>query len=159
LCKAAGAETRRQSKVYRTAPTKITNSDKYTIAIAQNKCYEVLFDSEHNRVYLTIKGYWKNKEAVPHFVEDIQKVLKLTQPGFSLLSDLRTMITHPQGLKNLHLEVQALLTDAGLAKAACVEPTDRIAHLQVEDLNNKSRLHTRNFYSYTEAEAWLNALR
>lgn len=137
--------------------SKNTNSDKYTIAIAQNKCYEVLFNREHNRVYLTIKGYWKNKEAVPHFVEDIQKALKLTQPGFSLLSDLRTMITHPQGLKSLHLEAQALLTEAGLAKAACVEPTDHIAHLQVEDLSNKSRLHARNFITYTEAEEWLDA--
>jgi hypothetical protein len=131
--------------------------NEYKIIIAQNSCYEIMYESVLNRIYLTVKGFWKNKEAVPEYLEDVQKALKLTQPGFSLLSDMSTMITHPQRLSSLHLEVHKLLKQAGLTKAASVEPTDRIATLQVEDICNKSQFPCRVFASCSDAEVWLNA--
>ncbi|WP_460925953.1 hypothetical protein [Pontibacter brevis] len=87
----------------------------------------------------------------------MQKAVKLARPGFSLLSDLQTMITHPQRLSSLHVEAQTLLVEAGLEKAASVEPKDRIATLQVKEITTKSQMPSRRFTSYQEAEAWLSS--
>lgn len=133
-----------------------TASNEYKIVVAQNHCYELLYDSVKNRIHLIIKGFWKNKEAVPHYLKDIQKALKLAKPGFSLLSDLRTMITHPQRLCSLHVDAQTLLREAGLVRVASVEPVDRIATLQLKEIMTKSRLPLRRFTSCQEAEAWLS---
>lgn len=132
-------------------------SNEYKLVVAQNQYYELLYDSMKNRIYFIIKGFWKNKEAVPHYIKDMQKALKLAQPGFSLLSDLRTMITHPQRLCTLHIEAQTLLREAGLVKVASVEPVDRIATLQLKEIMTKSQLPLRCFRTCQEAEAWLSA--
>lgn len=133
-----------------------TASNEYKIVVAQNQCYELLYDSIKNRIYFIIKGFWKNKEAVPHYLNDMQKALKLVRPGFSLLSDLRTMITHPQRLCNLHIEAQTMLREAGLGRVASVEPVDRIATLQLKEIMSKSQLPLRRFTSCKEAEVWLS---
>ena len=133
-----------------------TASNEYKIVVAQNHCYELLYDSMKNRIYFIIKGFWKNKEAVPHYLNDIQKALKLAKPGFSLLSDLRTMITHPQRLCRMHIEAQTLLRKAGLVRAASVEPVDRIATLQLQEIMTKSQVPLKRFSSCQEAEAWLS---
>ncbi|OKL40802.1 hypothetical protein A3841_13210 [Pontibacter flavimaris] len=127
------------------------------LLVAQNKCYELLYMPHRNRVYLHIFGFWKNRSQVPEYFPDLQKALALVQPGgFSLLLDLRTMITHPQAVMSKHIEVLGLLKEAGLRRAACVDPADRIASLQVNDTIDQSHLVTRRFTSYSEAEAWLN---
>ncbi|WP_162054056.1 hypothetical protein [Pontibacter pamirensis] len=133
-----------------------TAPNESKIVVAQNQCYELLYDSVKNRIYFIIKGFWKNKEAVPHYLDDIQKALKLAKPGFNLLSDLRTMITHPQRLCRLHIEAQTLLRKAGLVRVASVEPVDRIATLQLKEIMSESQLPLRCFTSCKEAEAWLS---
>ena len=134
-----------------------SDSNEYKTAVAQNHCYELLYDSVKNRIYLIIKGFWKNKETVPNYISDMQKVLKLAKPGFSLLSDLRTMITHPQRLCSLHVEAQTLLRESGLVRVARVEPEDRIATLQLKEIMSKSGLPLKRFTSCEEAEAWLSS--
>ncbi|RDV14374.1 hypothetical protein DXT99_14715 [Pontibacter diazotrophicus] len=133
-----------------------TASNEYKIVVAQNQCYELLYDSVKNRIYFIVKGFWKNKEAVPHYLKDIEKALKLAKPGFSLLSDLRTMITHPQRLCSMHIEAQTLLRKAGLNRVASVEPLDRIATLQLKEIMAKSELPLKRFTSCQEAETWLS---
>lgn len=131
-------------------------SKESKIVVAYNESYELLYDSVKNRIYFIIKGFWKNKEAVPNYLKDMQEALKLAKPGFSLLSDLRTMITHPQRLCNLHVEAQTLLKSAGLVKVASVEPVDHIATLQLKEIMSKSKLPLRRFTSCKEAEEWLS---
>ncbi|WP_299758783.1 hypothetical protein [uncultured Pontibacter sp.] len=126
-----------------------------TIPVAKNKCYELLYMPAKNRVYLSIYGFWKSKSIVSEYLPDLQKVLHLVKPGFTLLVDTRTMITHPQPVMKLHIEAQMLLQDAGMAKGACVDPTDRIATLQVEDTLGASHLSLTRFNSFAEAESWL----
>jgi len=139
------------------------NTDKHIaskeskMVVAQNPCYELLYDRTINRVYLAVKGFWKNREAVPHFLDDIHKTLQLTRPRFSLVVDMRTMLTHPQRLNSLHVEAQNMIKKAGMVKAAQVVPTDRIATLQVEDINNKTSMCSEHFASLEEAERWLSA--
>ena len=125
------------------------------VVVAHNPCYELIYDNSKNRIYLTVKGFWKNPEAVPHFLDDLQKALRLVRPDFSLLSDLRSMLTHPQLLSNLHIEAHHLIKAAGLVKAALVLPTDRIATLQAEDINSKSEIAFESFSTLAEAEVWL----
>lgn len=125
--------------------------------VAHTPYYELMYNYSKNRIYLVIKGFWKNKEVVPLFLEDLQKALTLTTPGFTLLTDLSTMLTHPPRLSMLHIQAQNLVQAAGLGKAVRVIPSDRIATLQVEDISTKSLMPSKNFTSLQEAERWLNA--
>ncbi|WP_266203635.1 hypothetical protein [Pontibacter kalidii] len=138
-------------------PDKNITQENSKLLVARNKCYELLYMPLKNRIYLHIFGFWKSKSQAPEYYPDLQKALALMQPGgFSLLLDLRTMITHPQAVMGKHIEALGLLKEAGLRKAACVDPADRIASLQVNDTIVQSHLSTKRFTSYSEAEAWLN---
>lgn len=123
--------------------------------VAKNQCYELLYMPAKNRLYLSIFGFWKSRSAVSQYLSDLKEALTLVKPGFTLLLDLRTMITHPQSVMSLHIEALALLQEAGLKKGACVNPSDRIATLQVDDTIMQSHLASQRFTSYPEAEAWL----
>lgn len=141
--------------MYNTNPH--TAPEESRVVVAHNTCYEVIYENSKNRIYLTVKGFWKSREAVTHFLNDLQKALRLVKPDFSLLTDMRTMLTHPQRLSSLHIEAHNLIKIAGLAKAAILVPTDRIATLQVEEINSKSAMASESFSSLAEAEAWLDA--
>ncbi|ARS37058.1 hypothetical protein [Pontibacter actiniarum] len=94
---------------------------------------------------------------MPEFLPDVKKALLLTQPNFTLVNDLRNMITHPQSVMSLHVAAQTLVKEAGMKKGANIAPTDRIATLQVDDTLSQSHLPLRTFTSYSEAELWLDS--
>jgi hypothetical protein len=125
------------------------------LLIAHNQYYELFYAPHKNRLYLSIFGFWKNADLVPDYVADLTKAQALLQPAFTLLLDLRTMITHPPAIMGLHVEILELLQIAGLKKCACVDPSDRIATLQIEDTLVQSHLPSERFSTYLEAEAWL----
>ncbi|MBB6609559.1 hypothetical protein H7F15_00780 [Pontibacter sp. Tf4] len=124
--------------------------------VAQNSCYDLSVDKARNRVYFTIHGYWKSKSAVPDLLGDWKKIIALTQPGFTVLTDMRTMITHPQEMNELHMAAQQIIIDSGVRQVAHVMPTDKIAHLQLNSFKTNSTLPYRTFNSVEEAETWLN---
>lgn len=126
--------------------------------IASNACYDLKVDKARNRIYFTIHGYWKNKESVHDFIDDWKKTVALTQAGFTVLTDMRSMITHPQELNELHLSAQKLVMQAGVQQVANVLPTDKIANLQAISFTANSALPFRNFNTCEEAELWLNSL-
>ncbi|MDX5480438.1 MAG: hypothetical protein LPK07_02015 [Hymenobacteraceae bacterium] len=137
---------------------KNTAPEKSKIQIAKNQCYELLHDRTANRLYFAVNGFWKNREVVAGLLDDWRKALNSVQPHFTLLLDLRSMITHPQHLNSLHLEVYQLIKEAGLHYTACVGPEDRIATLQVEEIIRKSEFPVKNFATCQEADSWLNSL-
>lgn len=126
--------------------------------VAQNACYDLVVDKARNRVYFTIHGYWKNKSVVQDLLNDWKTAVSLTQPNFTVLTDMRTMITHPQELNELHLAAQQIIIDSGVSQVANVMPTDKIAHLQLNSFTAKSTMPFHNFTTIAEAEAWLNQL-
>ncbi|MER2997455.1 hypothetical protein [Pontibacter populi] len=130
--------------------------DNASEQIASNSSYELKIDKAKNRIYFTIHGYWKSKEVVPAFIEDWKKAVSLTQANFTVLTDMRSMITHPQELNELHLEAQKLVIEAGVKQVANVLPTDKIANLQASSIVSNTTLPYRNFNSCEEAEAYLN---
>lgn len=140
--------------MYNTDQNNVPDTTK--VVVTQNPLYDIYYDKHKNRVCLAIKGFWKNKEAVPDYLTDLRKALRLTQPNFTLLTDLQTMLTHPQRLSGLHLEAQTMVQEAGLAKAARVLPKDRIAKLQVEEIGSKSPMHSESFLTVAEAELYLS---
>ncbi|MFD2513979.1 hypothetical protein ACFSRY_08890 [Pontibacter locisalis] len=139
------------------------STDKHTapetsiIQIAKTDCYELQYDELSNRIYLTLLGYWKDKEVVPEYLNDWQKAIKLTRPDFSLLLDMRTMITHPPSLNSLHLEVHNLIKDNSASQIALLEPIDRIATLQIQQIIAQCDMQISSFLNADEAEEWLNA--
>lgn len=139
--------------------TSIHNSPEYSSEhVARNSCYELVVDKSKNRIYFNILGFWKNKSAVPTLIEDWKKTLALMKSGFTILTDMRTMITHPQDLNELHVTVQKLIMDAGVKQVANVLPADKIANLQAIAIAATSTCPSQNFSSCEEAETWLNNL-
>ncbi|MDX5419276.1 MAG: hypothetical protein LPK09_08660 [Hymenobacteraceae bacterium] len=124
--------------------------------IAKNKCYELAYDESKNRIYYSILGFWKSTENIPDFLNDWNKTLAAVSPGFTLLIDMRTMITHPQQLNSLHEESQRKVKAMGVSKVANVMPTDKIANLQVAAISSRTDLPIRNFETTMEAEHWLD---
>ncbi|MCJ8163755.1 hypothetical protein MKJ04_02810 [Pontibacter sp. E15-1] len=138
-------------------PDPHASSGEALLIVAHNPRYELLYDYSTNRVYLTVKGFWKNPEIVPQYLDDVQKALRMAKTGFSLLLDLRTMLTHPLRLSSLHIKARNMMQEAGPGKAAQVFPSDRIATLQVEEISGKTTLEAMTFTSIQKAKAWLNA--
>jgi len=124
--------------------------------IAQNTCYNLVIDKAKNRIYFTINGYWKSKTAVPDLLTDWKKAVAQTQPDFTILTDMRTMITHPQEMNELHLAAQQIAMESGVKQVANVLPTDKIANLQAVSITTNTKLPSRNFNAIEEAESWLN---
>ena len=131
---------------------------KPTIAVAKTDCYELLYHEEFNRIYFAIKGFWKNADVVPDIAKDLNKALELTTPGFSILADMSGMVTHPQDLNALHIQLQKSLLSAGLVYGAYVESTDKIANFQVEQTIQISQINLKPFKSRQEAEEWLSGI-
>ncbi|TPE45570.1 hypothetical protein [Pontibacter mangrovi] len=137
-------------------PDKDTEKQSAVALVSKNQHYELRFDSGKNRLYIGIYGFWKNRNDVPGYLSDLKKALILVNPGFTLLLDMRTLITHPPAVADMQAEAHKLLKEASLGKAACVFPIDHIATLQVEDMLGHGHFRCERFASVSEAEAWLN---
>lgn len=132
-----------------------TNPKEYKVQVAKNSCYDLCYDGLINRIYFTIHGFWKNRDGVSEFLTDWEKALSLAKPGFTILTDMRTMITHPQELTSLHCEAQSMVLEAGVRNIAHVMPLDKIAYLQVQSIYERIDLPSKNFHTKEEADQWL----
>jgi len=130
----------------------------HKVQVASNTCYDILYDESKNRVYFNIHGYWKNVDCVPDLISDWSKTLSLVKSHFTLLTNMRSMITHPQELSTIHEQVHKLILDAGVIKTAHVMPVDKIAYLQVLAIQEKTNLPAQAFTSEEEASEWLNII-
>ncbi|WP_018476378.1 hypothetical protein [Pontibacter roseus] len=138
--------------------TNYTASESTYTSIAKNLCYELSYSGLKNRVCFIIHGFWKSRENVPDLLNDWDKAIRFTRPGFTVITDMRTMITHPQSLNTLHEEAQIKVKQAGVLQVANIMPTDNIAKLQIGSLADKTLIPSRNFATVEEAEQWLDQL-
>ena len=125
------------------------------IIISDNKHYKISISTEKNRAYLTIFGFWRNKEAVPDYLKDWQRVVSSLKRGFTLLTDASQMKTHPRDVQKLHEEAQAILLKAGVLKVAEILKDD-ITELQLDAVAKATRFPKKNFKTVEEAEKWLD---
>ena len=125
--------------------------------ITQNKFYEISVDTEINRLYLKIIGFWRSREEVDHYISDLEKAVVCLKPSFTLLTDLSEMVTHPVEVHEVHLEAQALLLRKGLTHTAEVY-TSSFVQFQAGNLSRKSNMPLRQFVHLEEAESFLSTL-
>lgn len=126
--------------------------------VSKTDCYKIAYQADENRLYFTVFGFWKSTEVVPDLLTDIQKAIKLVKRPFTLLADLSGMVTHPQQLNTLHIEMQKALASAGLSHGAYVEPTDKIANFQIEQTILSSKVNMSRFSTFQKAEEWLKSV-
>jgi hypothetical protein len=123
--------------------------------ISDNKHYKIMVSPEKNRAYLTIHGFWRNKEAVPDYLQDWSKAVASLKAGFTLLTDASEMKTHPKDVQKLHEEAQALVLKAGVVKVAEILK-DNITELQLNAVAKATQFPKKNFRTVEEAEEWLD---
>jgi len=120
--------------------------------------YEIAVNEVKNRAYLKVIGFWRNADLVSGYVSDWRKTLTMLKPGFTLLTDLSTMITHPPEVLGVHQQVQKLVVEKKLRFTAEIKPKDIVTAMQVSKIAKASMMPVRQFASFEEAEAHLNSL-
>lgn len=122
--------------------------------IAENKEYKIQVDIAQNRAFLTVVGFWRKPEDVSDYLNDWKKAISTLKPGFTLLTDVTEMTIHPGEVRDIHLQAQQLIIDAGVKKVAELQKA-KVAELQLNGVAHESGLPKKNFNSREEAIAWL----
>jgi hypothetical protein len=123
--------------------------------INDTKFYRISVAPEKNRAYLKIFGFWRNAEVVPDYLKDWTKATSSLKKGFTLLTDASEMKTHPQDVRKLHEQAQAILLKAGVSKVAEVLKDD-VAEMQLDAVAKTTQFPKKNFRTAEEAEKWLD---
>jgi hypothetical protein len=123
--------------------------------ISTNPHYDLSVSSTQNRAFLTIKGFWRNPEQVPEYIEDWKKAIGELKPGFTLVTDARQMVIHPASVRPLHEQAQKLIINAGVARVAEIQK-DKIAEMQLNGVSKDTQMPKKNFNDIAEAEKWLD---
>ena len=95
--------------------------------------------------------------VAPDYVEDILKAVKLLSAPFTVLVDLRDMQTPGHLLKDLHIEAQKAVIDAGGIRSAEVIPERISLKLELEDYASDSLIFREAFNNIEFAEIWLDS--
>lgn len=125
------------------------------VKINDNKYYRISVAPEKNRAYLKILGFWRNTEVVPDYLKDWTKATSLLKKGFTLLTDASEMKTHPQDVRKLHEQAQAIILKAGVSKVAEVLQDD-VAEMQLDAVAKTTQFPKKNFKTAVDAEKWLD---
>ncbi|MDN4165868.1 hypothetical protein QWY31_10155 [Cytophagales bacterium LB-30] len=120
--------------------------------------YEISYQAAKNRLYISIKGFWRNKADVASYLPDLKKILQKTKPGFTLLTDLRAMKTSPPEMQEIHIAAQKALVDAGLHCTAEVVASSFV-QFQASQYSKTSEMPLKQFESKAAAEAFLDTLK
>ena len=124
--------------------------------VRNNQYYKLEVSVEKNRAYLTILGFWKNAGVVPDYLDDWNKATSLLQKGFTVLTDASAMKTHPQDVRALHEQAQAIILKGGVSKVAEVLEND-VTEMQLNAVARDTKIPKKNFRSVEDAELWLEA--
>jgi hypothetical protein len=126
--------------------------------IVTNQYYELAADSQKNRLYYTIKGFWPNAAAVPNNYDDFIRTLMRLTSGFDCVADVHDMKTPPEDVAQLHMSTQKLCVEKGISRTAEVFDQAMI-NLVMERYSRESKLNIKAFGSVLEAEVWLDSLK
>ena len=123
--------------------------------IAKNNYYEISVDTSKNRLYLKVKGFWKEKTEVPNYLKDMRNAGQSLSRGFTVLADLQEMKAPSPEIGVLHQETQAILVQAGLDRTAEVL-SSAITKMSTSKYTKTSGMKKMDFSSTNEAEKWLD---
>jgi hypothetical protein len=125
--------------------------------ISQNRFYQIAINKSINRAYITIIGFWRNKQEAASYLPDLEKALAQLKPGFTLLTDLTQMKTHPAEVQDVHLAAQALLLRKGLIQTAEIISSS-LVQFQTDKISKNSKMPLRQFTSQQEATSYLDTV-
>ena len=123
--------------------------------VAEKREYSIKVDTEKNRVYLSINGFWGSVNQVSDYLSDWEKAVDLLEPGFTLLTDAREMKIHPAEVRELHKKAQKFIVDKGVAKVAELQK-EKISQIQLDGVSKETAMPKMNFNDSKEAEIWLD---
>jgi hypothetical protein len=127
------------------------------IQVAKNEFYEFNVDIDKNRLYGTLTGFWKSPTQVPEYLTDLKAALDKLKPGFTILTDLRTMKPPTTDIGHLHMEAQQLVTESGVNKTAEVLGKAILIEMQLRKFGQGTSAIKAEFDTPEEAEAWLDS--
>ena len=125
------------------------------IKINDTKFYRISVAPEKNRAYLKILGFWRSTDVVPDYLNDWTKAMSMLKQSFTLLTDASEMKTHPQDVRKLHEQAQAIILKAGVSKVAEVLKDD-VAEMQLDAVAKTTQFPKKNFKTAEESEKWLD---
>jgi type II secretory pathway component GspD/PulD (secretin) len=118
--------------------------------------YQITLDTDKNRIYITIRGFWAKASDIPDYVEDVRQAAAQLAQGFTCLADMTTMKTPSPEAGALLEDASKVLVAAGVSKNAGVFSQDAIAHMAAERRADAAQMDRKAFASATDAEAWLD---
>ncbi len=127
------------------------------INIASNALYEIHVLPEKNRMKIRIIGFWRNPEVVPDYLSDLDKATKLLTSGFTVLADLREMLTHPTSVLDIHERGFQITKEAGVRCSAEVIDYD-MAKKQMDRMYRENMVKQNKFDTIEEATQFLDSL-
>ena len=126
--------------------------------IATNQYYDLACDEAKNRIYLTLRGFWPNKSAVPNYIADVTKATRNVKSGYTILTDLRSFKTAPEEIGELHKQAQGILVKAGLGRTAEVlSSAMKIEEIALDKYSKSSGMKRMTFHDVMQANSWLDA--
>lgn len=128
------------------------------ITIAHNDYYVLTVDEVKNRVSIKVIGFWPSPDSVPNYLEDWKTSLTHVTKGFTILSDLTEMKTHPSSLMPLHQAAIDLTSQAGYSFTAEVVKYD-VAEMQMDRLYKEKMVEANKFDSIEAADRHLDLIR
>lgn len=126
------------------------------IEVAKTEKYTLAVDTVKNRIYITMKGFWKSPAEVPDFIQDWEKTLAKVKKGFTVLTDHADRTPPTPEVKQMFFEMQKRIMAAGLRKTAELLNKNAIVALSTEMVAKKSGMPKADFTDRAEAEAWLD---
>ncbi|MCP4675317.1 MAG: hypothetical protein GY854_07390 [Deltaproteobacteria bacterium] len=123
--------------------------------IAKNDYYSVGVDEKKNRVYLAVKGFWKDPQVAPNYIDDIKKAADSVKSGYTIVANLTDMKAPTPEVGAVHMAAQEMLVNAGLSKTAEIV-SSKLLQLSVDRYAETSGMDKMVFDDQVKAEKWLD---
>jgi hypothetical protein len=119
--------------------------------------HEIVYDRDKNRIYITAVGDW-DLEQSDAFLRDYRAAIARTQPGFTVLSDVRAFKCSAEDVQQNHAEAVKMDAEAGVKKVARVVGTTPLAGYQIKRISQAVEdYESKNFATLEEAERYLDS--
>jgi hypothetical protein len=118
--------------------------------------HEIVYDLEKNRIYITAVGDWDIEQS-DAFLRDYKEAVARTQPGFTVLSDVRAFKCSSEDVQQNHAEAVKMDAEAGVKKVARVVGKTPLAGYQIKRISQVvENYESKNFATLEEAESYLD---
>ena len=126
-------------------------------SVNKNASHEIVYDAEKNRIYITATGDWDLAQS-DAFLRDYKEALARTQPGFTVVSDVRAFECSAEDVQENHAAAIRMDAEAGVKKVARVVGTTPLAGFQIRRISQTVEdYESKNFATLEEAEKYLDS--